>query len=226
MARRDATEDGAPAAMDQSGSGIASPVTVGSDGIARCAWGAGGDPLVRAYHDTEWGRPSHDERHLFEMLVLEGAQAGLSWTTILHKREGYRRAFAGFDAAAIAAFGEADVARLLADAGIVRNRRKVESAIAGARLVCGLAVAGESLSGLLWGFVDGTPLDRQPLTLAEIPAERAESRSMSGELVRRGFRFVGPTICYSFMQATGMVNDHVIGCTAGEEIRAALSRAG
>jgi DNA-3-methyladenine glycosylase I len=226
MARRDATEDGAPAAMDQSGSGIVSPVTVGSDGIARCAWGAGGDPLVRAYHDTEWGRPSHDERHLFEMLVLEGAQAGLSWTTILHKREGYRRAFAGFDAAAIAAFGEADVARLLADAGIVRNRRKVESAIAGARLVRGLAAAGESLSDLIWGFVDGTPLDRQPATLAEISAETAESRSMSRELVRRGFRFVGPTICYSFMQATGMVNDHVIGCTAGEEIRAALSRAG
>ena len=201
-------------------------MSVGSDGVARCPWGAEADHLLRAYHDTEWGRPSHDERHLFEMLVLEGAQAGLSWTTILHKREGYRRAFAGFDAAAVAAFGEADVARLLADAGIIRNRRKVESAIAGARLVRGLAAAGESLSGLLWGFVDGTPLDRQPATQAEIPAETAESRSMSRELVRRGFRFVGPTICYSFMQATGMVNDHVIGCTAGEEIRVALSRAG
>ena len=203
-------------------------MTVGGDGVARCAWGAEGDPLLRVYHDTEWGRPTRDELHLFEMLVLEGAQAGLSWTTILHKREGYRRAFAGFDAAAVAAFGEADVARLLADAGIIRNRRKVESAIAGARLVRGLAAAGESLSGLLWGFVDGTPLDRQPATLAEIPAETAESRSMSRELVRRGFRFVGPTICYSFMQATGMVNDHVLGCAAGEEIRAAapVNRAG
>ena len=132
MARRDATEDGAPAAMDQSGSGIASPVTVGSDGIARCAWGAGGDPLVRAYHDTEWGRPSHDERHLFEMLVLEGAQAGLSWTTILHKREGYRRAFAGFDADVVAGFSGDDVTRLMADAGIVRNRAKIDATIANA----------------------------------------------------------------------------------------------
>ena len=196
-------------------------MTVGADGVARCAWGAELDPLLRAYHDTEWGRPSRDERHLFEMLVLEGAQAGLSWTTILRKREGYRQAFAGFDVAAVAGFGEADVARLLADAGIVRNRRKVESAIAGARLVGGLAAAGESLADLLWGFVNGTPLDRRPASPAQIPAETAESRSMSRELVRRGFRFVGPTICYAFMQATGMVNDHVAGCTAGQEIRAA-----
>jgi len=196
-------------------------VTVGADGVARCAWGAELDPLLRAYHDTEWGRPSRDERHLFEMLVLEGAQAGLSWTTILRKREGYRQAFAGFDVAAVAGFGEADVARLLADAGIVRNRRKVESAIAGARLVGGLAAAGESLADLLWGFVNGTPLDRRPASPAQIPAETAESRSMSRQLVRRGFRFVGPTICYAFMQATGMVNDHVAGCTAGQEIRAA-----
>ncbi len=226
MARRDVTEQDAPAAMDRSGPGLARSVTVGSDRVARCAWGAGDDPLLRAYHDTEWGRPSRDVRHLFEMLVLESAQAGLSWTTILHKREGYRRAFADFDAATVAAFGEADVARLLADAGIVRNRRKVESAIAGARIVRGLAAAGESLPDLLWGFVDGTPRDRRPAALAEIPAETAESRSMSRELVRRGFRFVGPTICHAFMQATGMVNDHVVGCTAGEEIRAAVSRAG
>ena len=189
--------------------------------MARCAWGVEGDPLYRAYHDTEWGRPSRDERHLFEMLVLEGAQAGLSWTTILRKREGYRRAFAGFDAAAVAAFGEDDVARLLADAGIVRNRRKVESAILGARVVRGLASAGESLSDVLWRFVNGTPLDLRPATLAEIPAETAESQSMSRDLVRRGFKFVGPTICHAFMQATGMVNDHVVGCAAGEEIRAA-----
>ncbi|HEX7400253.1 MAG TPA: DNA-3-methyladenine glycosylase I [Candidatus Limnocylindrales bacterium] len=196
-------------------------VVVGSDGVARCAWGVEGDPLYRAYHDAEWGRPSRDERHLFEMLVLEGAQAGLSWSTILRKREGYRRAFAAFDVSAVAAFGEADVARLLADPGIVRNRRKVEGAIASARVVLELAAAGESLRGLLWGFVDGVPLDRRPANLGDIPAETPESRAMSRELVRRGFRFVGPTICHAFMQATGMVNDHVVGCAAGAEIRAA-----
>ena len=155
------------------------------------------------------------------MLVLEGAQAGLSWSTILRKREGYRRAFSGFDAAAVAAFGEADVARLLADPGIVRNRLKVESAIANARAVLQLAASGESLAGLLWAHVDGVPLDRSPASMADIPAETPESRAMSRELLRRGFRFVGPTICYALMQATGMVNDHVAGCTAGEEIRAA-----
>jgi len=196
-------------------------VTVGPDGVARCAWGVEGNPLYRAYHDGEWGRPSRDERHLFEMLVLEGAQAGLSWSTILRKREGYRRAFAGFDASAVAAFGEADIKRLLADPGIVRNRRKVDSAIGSARVVLALAEAGESLAGLLWGFVDGVPLDRRPATLGEIPPETPESRAMSRELVRRGFRFVGPTICRAFMQATGMVNDHVIECAAGAEIRAA-----
>jgi DNA-3-methyladenine glycosylase I len=155
------------------------------------------------------------------MLVLEGAQAGLAWATILRKRESYRRAFDGFDVAAVAAFGEADVARLLADPGIVRNRRKVESAIASARVVLALAAAGESLPGVLWRFVEGVPLDRRPASLNEISAATPESRSMSLELVRRGFRFVGPTICYALMQATGMVNDHVVGCAAGEEIRAA-----
>jgi DNA-3-methyladenine glycosylase I len=202
------------------GQWAARAVNVGSDGVARCAWGVEGDPLYRAYHDAEWGRPSRDERHLFEMLVLEGAQAGLSWSTILRKREGYRRAFAGFDVAAVAAFGEADVARLLADPGIVRNRRKVESAIASARVVLALGESGETLPDLLWGFVNGAAIDRRPPTLGEIPAETPESRSMSLELMRRGFRFVGPTICYAFMQATGMVNDHMVGCAAGEEIRA------
>ncbi len=195
--------------------------TVGPDGIARCAWGVEGDPLYRAYHDAEWGRPSRDERHLFEMLVLEGAQAGLSWSTILRKRDGYRRAFAGFDAAAVAAFGGADVARLLSDSAIVRDSRKVESAIAGARVIVALVESGESLPGLLWGFVGGVPLDRRPANLGKIPAETPESQAMSRELVRRGFRFVGPTICYAFMQAVGMVNDHVVGCAAGEETRAA-----
>ena len=151
-------EAGAAAA----GQWAARTITVGPDGVVRCAWGVEGDPAYRAYHDAEWGRPSREERHLFEMLVLEGAKAGLSWSTILRKREGYRRAFAGFDVFAVAAFGEADVARLLADPGIVRNRRKVESAIASARVVLALAAAGESLRGLLWGFVDGVPLDRRP----------------------------------------------------------------
>jgi len=195
-------------------------VTIGPDGVARCAWGVEGDPLYRAYHDEEWGRPSHDERHLFEMLVLEGAQAGLSWSTILGRRAGYRRAFAGFDVAAVARFDEADVARLLADPGIVRNRRKIESTIASARVVVALAESGESFAGLLWGFVEGSPIDRRPANLGEIAAETPESRAMSRELARRGFRFVGPTICNAFMQATGMVNDHVVGCAAGAEIRA------
>jgi len=196
-------------------------VTVGSDGVARCAWGVEGDPLYRAYHDEEWGRPSRDERHLFEMLVLEGAQAGLSWSTILKKREGYRRAFAGFDPEVVARFGDAEVARLLGDVGIVRNRLKVESAISNARAVLALRDGGGSLVDLLWGFVGDAPLDRRAANLGELPAETAESRAMSKELKRRGFRFVGPTICYALMQAAGLVNDHVVGCAAGDAIRGA-----
>jgi DNA-3-methyladenine glycosylase I len=213
------------------GAGVASPtpanpwasrsVTVGPDGVVRCAWGVEGDPLYRAYHDEEWGCPSRDERHLFEMLVLEGAQAGLSWSTILKKREGYRRAFAAFDPDVVAGFGDADVARLLADTGIVRNRLKVESTIANARAVLVLREAGDSLVDVLWGFVGGAPLDRRAANLGELPAETAESRAMSKELKRRGFRFVGPTVCYAFMQAAGLVNDHVVGCAAGDEIREA-----
>ncbi len=194
-------------------------VTVGPDGVARCAWGVEGDPLYRVYHDEEWGRPSRDERHLFEMLVLEGAQAGLSWSTILKKREGYRRAFAGFDPVVVAGFGDADVARLLGDAGIVRNRLKVESTVANARAVLALRDGGSPLVDLLWSFVGGAPLDRRAANLGELPAETAESRAMSSELKRRGFRFVGPTVCYAFMQAAGLANDHVVGCAAGEEIR-------
>ena len=196
-------------------------VTVGPDGVVRCAWGVEGDLLYRAYHDEEWGRPSRDERHLFEMLVLEGAQAGLSWSTILKKREGYRRAFAGFDPEVVAGFGDEDVARLLGDAGIVRNRLKVESAISNARAVLALREGGDSLADLLWSFVGGSPQDRRAANLGALPAETAESRAMSRELKRRGFRFVGPTVCYAFMQAVGLVNDHVVGCAAGEEIRVA-----
>jgi len=197
-----------------------SEVVTGPDGVLRCAWGDG-DAAYRAYHDGEWGRPSRDERHLFEMLVLEGAQAGLSWSTILRKRDGYRRAFAGFDPAVVAAFRDEDVARLLGDPGIVRNRLKVESAVANARAVLALRDAGGDLAGLLWGFVGGAPLDRRPASLGELPAQTEESGAMSRELKRRGFRFVGPTVCYALMQAVGLVNDHVAGCAAGEEIRRA-----
>jgi DNA-3-methyladenine glycosylase I len=178
----------------------------------RCEWVPAGDPLYAAYHDEEWGVPSHEDSHLYEMLTLEGAQAGLSWATILRKREGYRTAFAGFDATAVARLGPADVERLLGDPGIVRNRLKVESAIVNAR--CVLAVQEElgSLDAYLWGFVGGEPLVGRWRTLGEIPAETAESRAVSRDLKRRGFRFVGPTVCYAFMQATGLVNDHVVSC--------------
>jgi DNA-3-methyladenine glycosylase I len=182
------------------------------DQRSRCAWGSFSDPLYRAYHDDEWGVPVHDERHLFELLVLEGAQAGLSWSTILHKRDGYRRAFAGFDPAAVAAFGPDDVARLLADAGIVRNRAKVTAAIDNARGVLALRDGGTSLAEHLWSFVDGVPLVNRFGSLDAIPAETEVSRAMSRDLRRRGFRFVGPTICYALMQSAGLVNDHVVSC--------------
>jgi DNA-3-methyladenine glycosylase I len=171
-----------------------------------------GDPLYVAYHDEEWGVPSRDDRHLFEMLVLEGAQAGLSWSTILHKRENYRRAFAGFDAEKVARFGERDVERLLADPGIVRNRLKVTAAIDNARAVLAVQEERGSLADYLWESVGGEPIVGRFETLGSIPAETDESRAMSKDLKRRGFRFVGPTICYAFMQATGMVDDHVTSC--------------
>jgi DNA-3-methyladenine glycosylase I len=176
--------------------------------LVRCAWVPAGDPLYVAYHDEEWGVPSHDERHLFEMLVLEGAQAGLSWSTILRKREGYRRAFAGFDVERVARFSPRDVDRLLANPAIVRNRLKVESAVTNARAT----ITAAGLGDLLWSFVGGAPIVNRWQTLAEIPTETAESRAMSKDLKRRGFRFVGPTICYSLMQACGLVNDHVMSC--------------
>jgi len=178
----------------------------------RCSWAPPNDPLYLAYHDEEWGVPSHDERHLFEMLILEGAQAGLSWSTILHKREGYRKAFAGFDIAKIARFNARSVERLLRDPGIVRNRAKVEAAIADARAALEVRAEHGSLDGFLWSFVDGVPIRNRWRTLAEIPAKSPESNTMSKELKCRGFRFVGPTICYAFMQAVGMVNDHVTEC--------------
>jgi DNA-3-methyladenine glycosylase I len=186
--------------------------------VTRCAWVPEGDPLYLAYHDEEWGVPSHDDRYLFEMLVLEGAQAGLSWSTILRKREGYRNAFAGFDAAKVARFGERDVKRLLGDAGIVRNRLKVESAIANARATLAVREELGTLDAFLWSFVGGEPLVNGWRSLGEIPAETTESKAMSKELKRRGFRFVGPTICYAFMQAAGLVNDHVVECFRHGEV--------
>ena len=185
----------------------------------RCEWVPAGDPLYAAYHDDEWGVPSREDAHLFEMLVLEGAQAGLSWATILRKREGYRRAFAGFDPGAVARFGSRDVEHLLADPGIVRNRLKVESAIANARATLDVQEQEGSLGALLWSFVGGSPRVNRFAALAEIPAETAESRAMSKELKRRGFRFVGPTVCYAFMQAAGLVNDHVVACPRWREVQ-------
>jgi DNA-3-methyladenine glycosylase I len=177
--------------------------------VRRCQWVPEREPLYVAYHDEEWGVPSRDERHLFELLVLEGAQAGLSWLTILRKRDGYRRAFANFDIERVARFGKRDVERLLGDAGIVRNRLKVESAIANAKAA--LELEG-GLTEYLWSFVGGEPKVNRRKTLADIPAETEESRTMSKDLKKRGFRFVGPTVCYAFMQAAGLVNDHTVDC--------------
>jgi DNA-3-methyladenine glycosylase I len=176
----------------------------------RCAW-AGGDPEMARYHDEEWGVPAHDETHLFEMLTLEGAQAGLSWRTVLHKRDAYRKAFAGFDPARVARFGARDVARLMNDAGIVRNRLKIESTIANAKAILEVRKDG-SLDALLWSFVGGAPLVHAPRSLSEVPATSPEATAMSKALRARGFRFVGPTICYALMQACGLVDDHVDGC--------------
>jgi DNA-3-methyladenine glycosylase I len=186
-------------------------------GPRRCSWAPVDDPVYLAYHDEEWGLPVHDESRLFEMLTLEGAQAGLSWSTILNKREGYRRAFDGFDPSTVARYSEADVERLLQDVGIVRNRLKVTSAVGNARAVVELRRTG-SLDELLWSFVDGVPLDGRRRRMADIPAETDDSRAMSKELKRLGFRFVGPTVCYAFMQACGLVNDHVTSCFRYGEI--------
>ena len=182
--------------------------------MKRCAWVPEGDPQYVAYHDEEWGVPSRDDRHLFEMLTLEGAQAGLSWSTILRKRDGYRKAFANFAAAKVARFTDKDVERLLADPGIVRNRLKVESAVNNAQRIVELG----SLSDYLWSFVDGEAKVNRFRKLSQIPAETAESKAMSKDLKKRGFRFVGPTVCYAFMQACGLVNDHTVDCFRYEQV--------
>ena len=185
----------------------------------RCAW-CGSDPLSRAYHDDEWGVPVHDDRRLFAFLVLEGAQAGLSWLTILKKRENYRKAFHDFDCERIARYTDADVARLLADAGIVRNRLKIASAIQNARSVLAIQEAYGSLAAYLWRYVDGVPRQNAWGSMAEIPARTELSDAMSRDLKKRGLKFVGSTICYAFMQAVGMVNDHTTDCYRHQEIRA------
>jgi DNA-3-methyladenine glycosylase I len=185
----------------------------------RCGWvGDGSDTVMRAYHDEEWGVPSHDDRHLFEMLVLEGAQAGLSWSTILNKRQGYRNAFAGFDPKKVARFDEAHVERLLLDPAIVRNRLKVNATVANARAVLDVQRAFGSLDAYLWSLVGGSPIVNRTTRGQQAPAETETSRAMSKDLKRRGFRFVGPTVCYAFMQATGMVNDHLTSCFRYREV--------
>jgi len=186
--------------------------------IVRCAWVPPGDDLYIAYHDREWGVPVYDDRALFESLVLDGAQAGLSWSTILRKRENYRKAFEGFDMARVARYDKAKVAELLADPGIVRNRRKIVSAITNAQAALALVEEYGSLSSALWQFVGGTPRRNAWKTLGEVPATTAESEAMSKFLLKRGFRFVGPTICYAFMQAVGMVNDHTTDCFRWGEV--------
>jgi DNA-3-methyladenine glycosylase I len=185
---------------------------VAASAVQRCGW-CGTDPLYVAYHDLEWGVPSRDDRHLFEMLTLEGAQAGLSWLTILRKREGYRRAFAQFDLPRLARFGEREVRRCLADQGIVRHRGKIESTISNARAALAVQKEFGSLAAYLWSFVPGgVPLVNRWSSHRQLPAQTELSRAMSRDLLRRGFRFVGPTTCYAFMQAVGMVDDHETGC--------------
>ena len=186
--------------------------------VTRCEWAPLDQPRYLAYHDEEWGVPVHDDLHLFEMLTLEGAQAGLSWSTILNKRDGYRRAFAGFDPTKVARFSPAKVDRLLQDPSIVRNRLKVESTVANARAVLKVEREAGSFDSYLWTFAGGTPIVNRWKTIGDIPAETDESRAMSRDLKRRGFRFVGPTVCYAFMQACGLVNDHVQRCFRWAEI--------
>ncbi len=194
-----------------------------SSAIVRCAW-CGNDPLYQAYHDTEWGVPLHDDRALFELLTLEGAQAGLSWITVLRKRETYRQAFANFDPASVAVFTEADQAALMLNPGIVRNRLKISSTIDNARAFLAVQAEFGSFDAWLWRFVDGQPIQNSLRSLAEAQASTALSDTLSKALKKRGFRFVGSTICYAFMQAAGLVNDHITDCFRHREVAALSSR--
>lgn len=186
--------------------------------MTRCPW-CGSDPLYRDYHDREWGVPVYDDARLFEMLILEGAQAGLSWLTILKKRENYRRAFNGFDVRSVAAYGEEDCRRLLADPGIVRNRLKIQAAVKNARGVLDITKESGSLASFLWDFVDNRPRQNSFEAMAQIPARSPESDAMSKVLKKRGFSFFGSTLCYAFMQSVGMVNDHLVSCCRYEAIK-------
>jgi DNA-3-methyladenine glycosylase I len=186
--------------------------------VKRCGW-HGDDPLYVAYHDEEWGAPVHDDRRLFEFLVLEGAQAGLAWITILRKREGYRAAFADFDPEKVARFDRRSVARLLGDARIVRNRQKIAAALANARAFLAVQQEFGSFDRYVWRFVDGRPIQNRWRRLSQVPAKTPLSEALSKDLVRRGFKFVGPTICYAHMQATGMVNDHLVGCFRHAQVK-------
>ena len=185
--------------------------------LPRCPW-AGDDPLMRSYHDREWGVPLHDDLALFELLTLEGAQAGLSWRTILHRRQGYREVFDNFDLGRIAAYTTADIEACRADARIIRNRAKIQSTVGNARAALRVIDELGSLDALVWSYVDGRPQRNAFRSMDDLPAETEVSRAMSRDLKRRGFKFVGPTICYAFMQAAGLVNDHLLTCFRYHEV--------
>lgn len=188
-----------------------------NDPRTRCPW-ANSDPLYIAYHDREWGVPEHDDQKLFEKLILEGFQAGLSWLTVLRKRENFRRAFDGFHPQKMAAYDDARIQRLLADPGIIRNRLKIRAAVQNARAFLAVQEASGSFDVFIWQFVDGRPIKNAWKRVEEIPAESPESRAMSKALKQRGFRFVGPTICYAYMQSMGLVNDHLVDCFRYDDI--------
>ena len=183
----------------------------------RCPW-PGNDPLMVEYHDKEWGVPLHDDRTLYEYLVLDAAQAGLSWRTVLYRREGYRQAFADYNLSVIAGYGPADLERLLGDPGIIRNRQKVTAAVGAARLVLEIQRETGSFASYIWGFTGGRTITNRWSSLSDLPATSPESEAMSRDLRKRGFGFVGPTICYAFMQAAGMINDHLVGCFRHAEV--------
>ena len=188
------------------------------DSKTRCPWCLGSEAYI-AYHDTEWGMPVHDERTLFELLILEGAQAGLSWSIILDKRDNYRKAFDDFDARRIARYSDKKVARLLADAGIVRNRLKISAAIRNAKAFLAVQKEFGSFDSYIWRFAGGKPKQNRCRSMKDVPARTPESDAMSKDLLKRGFKFVGSTICYAYMQATGMVNDHLVGCFRHAQLR-------
>lgn len=200
-----------------------------SKDLVRCDW-ALGDPLLLRYHDEEWGVPSHDDRHLFELLILEGAQAGLSWLTVLRKRDGYREAFENFEPSVVASFAPEKAQELIDGGLVIRNRAKIESAIRNAQALCRVAEEQGSFSTYVWAFVDGRPIQNSWQSTGEIPPSTDESMSMSKDLRKRGFSFVGPTICYAFMEAAGLVNDHIASCfrylTLSEVPAARRSRSG